>query len=932
MLRVRSLVVVAATGLLVVAGTRPSAQTPPPPQQPQQPPPTTFRSTTDVVPVDVSVIDSSGKPISDLKAEEFSLKVDGKPRRISSAEFISLRGTETNGPTSKVFGSNLGQRPGRLIMFVIDEASIFKGGGKNTFRAASKFIDTLNPSDRVALQVIPGAGPLVNFTESHALVKTMIENAVGHAIEAERTGHIGIGESVQIVERNDEQMLADVLNRECIVGRTETANDVCRQTILSEARLVYNASRFKTISALAQLRNIIERLGLTPEPKTIILISQGLILDKSLMDISWVAETTAAARVSLYAVRQPAQLYDVTMNRTSPSRDLDQDLMIDGLDNLVGRGRGSVWPVAVNADMAFSRLGLEISGYYLLSFEPDARDRDGKTHDISINVLRRGATIRARREFSADPPNATKTPEHLLADTLRSALSASDFGVKTTAFPYRDERSDRIKVIISAEIDRTLNPSDPFMVGYYVTNTDGETVATSVDKNVAVIPGEEGKPQNFSGAVVLEPGTYAVRLAAVDQKGHRGSVEYTFDAGLTAAGQVKISSLMLGRPGGGTTGFRPSVDGQIETSSLIGYVELYSDAEPQLDNSTLSFEIAPSDDGRAIETSPMAFSARKAAGKRTAQATLPTSTLTPGHYVGRVTVSQAGKAIARVTRPFSIDSSTRAAARSTASKVVVAPLFAPHVETFDRAPVVSRQVVGFFLDRMTIIGVPPLPDALAPAIGLARSGRFTEVLATLDAAKSDHLAAKLLGGIARLAQGNVPDATKDLQAALATAPAYPPAEFYLGACYAASGRDAEAVKMWRASMVTDASAPWIFTELIDAFVRLKDPAQALELVDEAAKLWPDNDDVVMRRAVALALSGQTERASKALDPFLTRHPDDPERLALGMRLIYEARVAGQPIESTAADRDKFVRYFDAYKKLNGPLLPQAEEWKKLVDR
>ena len=183
--------------MLVAAGSLLTAQTPQTPPQPQAP--TTFRSTTDVVAVDVSVIDSNGRPISDLKSQEFSLKVDGKPRRISSAEFVSLRGGETSAPTGQMFGTNLGQRPGRLIMFVIDEASIFKGGGKATFKAASKFIDTLNPSDRVALQIIPGAGPLVNFTESHTLVKSMIENAVGQAVEAERTGHLGIGEAVEIV-------------------------------------------------------------------------------------------------------------------------------------------------------------------------------------------------------------------------------------------------------------------------------------------------------------------------------------------------------------------------------------------------------------------------------------------------------------------------------------------------------------------------------------------------------------------------------------------------------------------------------------------------------------------------------------------------------------------------------------------------------------
>jgi Flp pilus assembly protein TadD len=206
------------------------------------------------------------------------------------------------------------------------------------------------------------------------------------------------------------------------------------------------------------------------------------------------------------------------------------------------------------------------------------------------------------------------------------------------------------------------------------------------------------------------------------------------------------------------------------------------------------------------------------------------------------------------------------------------------------------------------------------------------VLKALDDAQSDHVGARLLSGIARLGQGDVPGATKDLQLALDAAPSYPPAAFYLGACYAAAGRDADAIKIWRASIVTEPNAPWVYTELIDAFIRTKDAGSALQLLDEAAKVWPDNDDFVMRQAVALALAGQGGRASTVLDPFLARHPDDGDRLVLGMHLIYDARVAGQPIESTAADRDKFVRYFDAYKKLNGPLLPQAEEWKRLVDR
>src|SRR5207247_7931877 len=171
------------------------------------------------------------------------------------------------------------------------------------------------------------------------------------------------------------------------------------------------------------------------------------------------------------------------------------------------------------------------------------------THDIAVNVSRRGTTVRARREFTAEPTSAPKTPDRVLTATLRSPLTSSDFGVKATTFSYRDDESGRIKVIVCAELDRSMNRSEPFAVGYYVTNSHGEVVTANVEKSLAVPAGQEGQPQYFMSAVLLDPGTYVVRLAAVDQQGRKASVEHTFDASLTAIGQLRMSALMLGRPG-----------------------------------------------------------------------------------------------------------------------------------------------------------------------------------------------------------------------------------------------------------------------------------------------------------------------------------------------------------------------------------------------
>jgi hypothetical protein len=56
--------------------------------QDQPPPKPTFKSAVDLVPVDVNVIDKSGRPVPDQAAGDFTLTVDGKPRRAVSAQFI----------------------------------------------------------------------------------------------------------------------------------------------------------------------------------------------------------------------------------------------------------------------------------------------------------------------------------------------------------------------------------------------------------------------------------------------------------------------------------------------------------------------------------------------------------------------------------------------------------------------------------------------------------------------------------------------------------------------------------------------------------------------------------------------------------------------------------------------------------------------------
>ncbi len=67
-----------ATG---AASAQPAVPPPAPPQDPDAPPPQpTFRTDINFVRVDAIVTDKQGRPVADLKPEDFEVQEDGKPQ------------------------------------------------------------------------------------------------------------------------------------------------------------------------------------------------------------------------------------------------------------------------------------------------------------------------------------------------------------------------------------------------------------------------------------------------------------------------------------------------------------------------------------------------------------------------------------------------------------------------------------------------------------------------------------------------------------------------------------------------------------------------------------------------------------------------------------------------------------------------------------
>jgi VWFA-related protein len=950
----------AAVAIAASASARATARQEPPAQQPQQPaaqqppppPPTdqqtapqpgaTFRSSVDRVVVDVVVIDKRGRPVADMTAEDFMIEVDGRPRRVASASFISSSRRSAPAASARPpYSSNEGEGGGRQIMIVVDQGNISKLGARRPLEAAGKFIDGLSPSDRVGIHVLPGAGPHIDFTANHQLVKASLPQVVGESDPIAGLAHIGLGEAFAI-DRGDQFVLQEVAARECS-GMSGPSLAQCQDNLPSEARMVVAQARERTQSSLFAFRALLDRLAVSPGPKTLLLVSEGLVVDREISELEWVAEHAARAEVSLYVLRLDRNEFDASVARISPTWVQDREIRIRGLETLAGFARGAVFPAAADPSSAFNRLSIELSGYYLLSFEPEATDRDGKRHRIKVQTGRPDLTIRSRQQFTVEPERSSMTEEQQLAEALRSPLVSSDIPLRATTYVMQDPGSAKLRVIVSAafNVSRHEQGGDPSLA-YVLVDTRGRLVASRLErplekKGLGSLP--DGW-KSYLSASLIDPGAYTLKLAILTPDGTHGSIEHTFTAALGNAGQVKFGDLLIAEPRrAGTPTSRPVATPGLASDSVVGYLEMYSEAADQLDKMKVRFEVASDDNGRALESTDARVEDDPKGGRRYAEGRVPIALLPPGDYMVRAIVMSDGRQVGKVVRPFTVlrsaATTTTVTTRTgtvTTNRGALKAAVSTDVPPFETKSVLDPTVVGFFFDRARTDPAAAKGAVMDAAVEHAKAGRFDEAQQAVAREPDDSPLPGFVSGLAAYSKGDLDAAGNAFRRALRASPDFFPAIFYLGACYAAGGKDREAAAAWQTSLVTESDAPFIYILLADALLRAKEGGRALDIAREAASLWPANEEVQLRLVVAAAQAGEFTEALKSIESQIEKTPNDSNRLFFAMRIVYEANAAGQPIESKDKDLARFERYRTAYVAAQGPRGDLVEEWKKFLEK
>ncbi len=568
------------------------------------------------------------------------------------------------------------------------------------------------------------------------------------------------------------------------------------------------------------------------------------------------------------------------------SRPLADNYLYSGpLENLAAMTGGGSYRAEAGAEGVFERIGRELEGYYRIGIEKDRTDNDGKGRRMKVQVLRPGMTVRAREIFDVRTYEDRDWAARL-ASAMDGPVPATEIGVRVTSYLSADpdDGSSR-RLLVSGELSR-VQPGDATLK-VLVSDFQGKKIATGE----MPLAHASGATRPFSTNLQVPPGTYVVRLGVMDSAGRVGSVDHRAEVRdvplgtLTATGPVlvRVPAAHQGEP-------RLALDAVRQDERLALEVDLEGD-KSRLENTVVEFEVAASGDGPALLRAPAALSPGSRQGSMIAQGVADMRLLPPGDYLIRAKVATGAEPLGDVRRGFTVTAAPRLVAADAPSNVGAAagttvraagrlPVAAP--APFAVEQVLGPPILGAFLER-----VASRPDTSSPVLReLLERARTQGVsgLAVSDAQVAAGPAGAFLKGLTLLADNKLEPAAAAFRDAMRASEDFYPAMVYLGACYAAGGKDKEAAAAWRTALIREGDAPALHLMLADAQLRQGRGDLAAEDLDAgscpvARRSGPEA--AVCRRRDAGGRSGGRSAGTRRA-----------RRAAGGRRALARARTAG----------------------------------------
>ena len=592
---VRAFASISASALMAAVMVQAAGQTTVPPR--------------DIVAVEFYVLGPDRRPIVDLKAEELTIRVDGRNRKVTSLRLVDVAPplvADAGAPTITIappppFATNTAAEAGRPFIIVLDDES-FRPGRERPLRAAvARFLGSLTPRDRVSLVTVPHGGMKVDLTTNHDRIAESLNKLVGQAPERE-TGSDGACRTRKVLE-SLEGMLSSLAGGE---GPT---------TIL-----------FVSASELGPRRDA----PVTLAPGMCELTTQ--LFER-------MGRAAAPARAHFWVI-QPEQIMargSIANETIAGAGFTGSDNPLEGLEHIAGVTQAERLSLTNAGDATLVQIAQETTSYYTAVIETSPNDFDDINRGLDVRVSRSGHRVRARPQLYF-PKSSTERPVvRTPPEMIKESRPSFDLAIRATAYASLNSLDGTMKVIAVAE------PVDPTtkITSLSVAMFDGQGRLT---RQATATPDQLASPP-IMAALLVPPGPYRLRVAAVDASGRGGTADSEITAETTPAGPLKLSSLVVGLSRNGV--LLPKMQFTNEPVA-IGFLEIYGGTAGAAVGAAV--EIAKTVDGPPILVTRLAIEASGDPNVYRASGAIAIGALPPGDYVVRALVGVQDQPLGRVMR------------------------------------------------------------------------------------------------------------------------------------------------------------------------------------------------------------------------------------------------------------------------------------------
>ena len=545
------------------------------------------RITTNLVHVDVVVVDKEGRQVIDLTPEDFEIVEDGKRQQITNFSYVSLGGAPAENRAATPGAANVPRVPPaplrpeqtrRTVALVVDDLGLSFQSIGFVKEALRKFVEEqMQPGDQVAIIRTGGdAGALQQLTNDKQQLRAVIERLRWHP-----GGRGGLTPFAPIV--NQKESLSSNENGPDNAGMA----DIRRSGEMIEEAEMSRADNY-AVGSFGSLGFVIQGMKELPGRKAVVFISEAFrlfnkqgrnnALQQALARLTYQANLASTVIYTLDA----SGLQDLSLN-ASDKVTAGGYLFDKGAFQTGGSGARSASTPTAGAAGGFSqsseglrRLGAmadqrvqaqvqshsvlsllaeetggflmsnrndlgsglrkimdDQSGYYLIGYRPDDTTIDPATgrrriHDLTVKMKRSGLRARNRPGSYAVPLDGARTTkrtrEEQLTAVLTSPFVANDVDVRLTSlFGEEQAAGAYLRSLVSIDAQDLT----------FEKGADG-THKAAVDM-AAVLFGEGGRALDQFGH------TQQISLSEAEyQQALQNTLVYNFDFPVKQAGAYQL--------------------------------------------------------------------------------------------------------------------------------------------------------------------------------------------------------------------------------------------------------------------------------------------------------------------------------------------------------------------------------------------------------